>query len=301
MNPSEDLVQHALSNIEETLVDTLLSVWQSFVGHVPFLVAGLAAFLMTWAAATTFQRFSHVVLRRWRARASLKELIVRLLSIGIWSAGIMLTAMIVFPGVTPARALGALGLVSIAVGFAFRDIFENFFAGILILWRFPFETGDFIECDGILGQVEDVTIRMSMIRRPTGELIVVPNSHLFKNPVRILTAQPERRISVIAGIAYDENVADSVDVIREAVESCDTVSRHLRPEVFPCEFGSSSIDIEVAWWAEATPLGERRSRGEVVTAIKTALDRAGIEIPFPYRTLTFKDPLRIGPTTDETA
>ena len=63
-------------------------------------------------------------------------------------------------------------------------------------------------------------------------------------------------------------------------------------QVFPQAFGASSMDIEVAWWADPTPLDIRRSRAEVVIAIKEALDNAGIEIPFPYRTLTFSEPLR---------
>jgi len=62
-------------------------------------------------------------------------------------------------------------------------------------------------------------------------------------------------------------------------------------QVFPCAFGSSSIDIELAWWAESSPLGVRKSRAQVVTAVKAALDSHDIEIPFPYRTLTFKEPL----------
>jgi len=64
-------------------------------------------------------------------------------------------------------------------------------------------------------------------------------------------------------------------------------------KIFPRAFGPSSIDIEVAWWTDSTPLAVRRSRGEVITAIKAALDDAGIEIPFPYRTLTFKETLQV--------
>ena len=64
-------------------------------------------------------------------------------------------------------------------------------------------------------------------------------------------------------------------------------------QIWPAAFGSSSIDIEVTWWTQPKPEDIRRSRGEVVTAIKAALDNAGIEIPFPYRTLTFKEPLAV--------
>lgn len=106
------------------------------------------------------------------------------------------TAMIVFPGVTPSKALTGLGVGSIAVGFAFKDIFENFFAGLLILWRFPFEAGDFIHCQEVKGKVMEVTIRNTCIRRVSGELVVVPNSTIFKNSVDVVTHEPLRRANI---------------------------------------------------------------------------------------------------------
>ncbi len=280
-----------LGQVTDSIADTLLGVWADFVSHLPYLVAGIAVLVFTWLLAIGFRRFSDRLLGHTELKPSLRDLIERLVNIGIWTAGLLLAAMVVFPGLTPAKALGALGIASVAIGFAFKDIFENFFAGILLLWRFPFEIGDFIECEGVMGKVENITIRMTEIRKTTGELVVVPNSFLFKNPVEVLTSRPERRVTVMTGVAYDEDVAQSVEVIEKAVSGCQSVSSDKPVQIFPQAFGASSIDIEVTWWTEATPLGVRRSRGEVVTAVKRALDEAGIEIPFPYRTLTFKEPL----------
>ncbi|MDX1519245.1 MAG: mechanosensitive ion channel family protein, partial [Gammaproteobacteria bacterium] len=194
---------------------------------------------------------------------------------------------------TPSKALGGLGIASIAVGFAFKEIFENFFAGILLLWRFPMEPGDYIECEGVMGKIEDITVRMTTIRKVSGELIVLPNSYLFKNPLVILTNIPKVRVGIIAGVAYGEDLERAVSVIEDAVTSCDTVSKDRPVQVFPHEFGSSSVDIEVVWWTDPDPVDIRRSRGEVIMAIKRALDDEGIEIRFPYRTLTFKHPLNV--------
>ncbi len=281
-----------IASVADSIRDTVLGVWSDFVHHVPFLVGGVVVLLLTWLAAYLAVRVGHRALARSRTRESLKDLIVRLLVICVWTAGLLLTAMVVFPGVTPAKALGALGLVSIAVGFAFKDIFENFFAGILLLWNFPFEKGDYLECEGVMGEVISIDIRMTQIRKPTGELVVLPNSFLFKNPVDILTDRKYRRVSIIAGIAYGEDVDQAVAVITEAVSGCQSILDDRPIQVFPQGFGSSSIDIEVTWWTGSKPVDLRRSRGEVVTAIKRALDSAGIEIPFPYRTLTFKEPLQ---------
>jgi len=279
-------------DVTSTIKTSLMNIWTSFVEHIPYLVAGLILLILTWVGSKFVSRLLSRVLKRTQIRYSLRELADRFAVISVWIIGILLSAMIVFPGLTPSKALGAMGIASIAVGFAFKDIFENFFAGVLILWRFPFENGDFIECQGITGKVENVSVRMTEIRLPSSELVVVPNSILFKNPVEVLTNRKKRRVTTIVSVAYGENVKEAVKVVNEAVHNCKSVDTGKDIQIFPHAFGSSSIDIEIAWWTESTPLDVRRSRGEVITAVKLALDEAGIEIPFPYRTLTFKEVLR---------
>lgn len=262
--------------------------------RLPFLIAGLVVLLFTWLTSRV-SAFLHsrIFFNRSKIRSSLQDLIRQLMSISIWITGLLIATIVVFPGMTPAKALTVLGLGSVAIGFAFKDIFENFFAGVLILWRYPIEKGDFIQCEGVMGKVEDITIRNTMIRRTDGELVVVPNGHIFKNNVEVLTNRPKRRVRISCGVAYGEDVDQARTVIEEAVAECESVNGPKSVEVFACGFGDSSIDFEVAWWTGATPLEIRRSRDEVIAAIKRDLDSAGIEIPFPYRTLTFANPLKV--------
>tara|TARA_R100000027_G_scaffold5591_1_gene4604 strand:+ start:28548 stop:29486 length:939 start_codon:yes stop_codon:yes gene_type:complete len=281
------------SEVTSSLWSTVLRVWSDFVAHFPYLVAGLVALISTILLAKLVRKIIMVSTSRSGMRESLRDVIARLAVIAVWVTGILIVAVIVFPGLSPAKAIGGLGLLSLAVGFAFKDIFENFFAGILLLWRFPFENGDFIECEGIEGKVERINLRMSEIRKTTGELVIVPNAFLFTNPVDVLTDKPIRRVTVMAGVSYDTDVSRAVDVLNKAVHECESVEKGSPIQIFPQGFGSSSIDIEVTWWTHSKPLDIRRSRAEVVVKIKEALDEAGIEIPFPYRTLTFKEPLPV--------
>lgn len=281
------------ANAGDRIWSTLQNAWSDFLEHLPWLIAGIAVLFLTWAIVKLASRLVDRVLQSRNVRSSFKALCRQLITLGIWLAGLFISAIIMFPGLTPARALAVLGLGSIAVGFAFKDIFENFFAGVLILWRFPFDPGDFVVCEGIEGKVEKITIRMTLIRRVDGQLIIVPNALLFKNPVSVLTSWETRRVTVITGVAYGEDVDESRKVIHKAVEECETINRDKPIEIFAQEFASSSINFEVTWWTGATPLEIRRSRDEVVAAVKRGLDTAGIEIPFPYRTLTFKEPMRI--------
>lgn len=279
-NASVDGAVNKLAEAVGGLIDNLIAMLPQLLIAVLLLV--VVAFLVRIADKVICR-----VMKRAKLRESLRDLGRIAVRVGLWFAGIMIAATIVFPNFGPGQLIATAGLASIAIGFAFQDIFENFFAGILILWNFPFENGDFIEVDGLMGRVEDVEIRMTRIRKTDGELVLVPNATIFKNKVTVLTNRPHRRLELAVGIAYGEDVAEGRRVILEAVKGCDTVQNDAPPEVLATAFGASSIDFDVIWWCNAKPIDERRSRDQVVEAIKKALDDAGIEIPYPYRTLTF--------------
>ncbi len=275
----------------DVMNSSLMTLWRDFIKRVPLLFAACVVLFVTAVSAKFIAKLiTRLLSKRERMRSSLKDLINQLVTIGIWVVGLIIAAVVVFPGMTPAKALTVLGLGSVAIGFAFKDIFENFFAGILILWRYPFDRGDFISCEGITGRVQEITVRNTLIRRLDGELTVVPNAHLFKSSVDVLNDRASRRVRIICGVAYSESVPSARKVIIDAVHSCKSVKTQREPEVFAKEFAESSINFEVSWWTEPTPTEVRASRDEVIEAIKRELDAANIEIPFPYRTIQFQDP-----------
>lgn len=274
------------------LITQLRDIARASVELLPQIVVAVIVILLTVGLSRLGTSIARRVLGRTKLRTSLKELFILLLSILIWLLGLMIAAVIVFPGLTPASILTGLGIGSVAIGFAFKDVFENFLAGIIILFRREMRIGDHIECQDIEGQVNHIAIRESHIRQTDGQLVIVPNSILFKNPVYVRTDLDQRRVTVICGVAYDVDVDEARDVITAAVKKCDTVQQSDKPvQVFAQEFASSSINFEVTWWTGSKPVDVRTSRDEVVSAVKRGLDDAGIEIPFPYRTLTFKEPL----------
>ena len=267
---------------------------QIFWDKLPEVTAAAVLLAVVWAAS----RFAGWLIskfgKRFELRTNLIEVLSLISSVAIWLFGILAALTLVFPTITPAKALTTLGLGSVAIGFAFKDTFENFLAGILILLREPFEIGDFIECSDVEGQIEKITIRESYIRQTDGQLVVVPNNVLFQNPVTVRTSRDLRRVTIICGIAYSENVDAARDVISDAVKAVDSVRDDVKDvQVFASEFGASSIDFEVSWWTGSAPRAVRESKDQVVAAVKGALDAAGIEIPFPYRTLTFPEPIPV--------
>lgn len=274
------------------VMDQLRDIARASIELLPQVAVALAVIFLTWALSNLMQYLMRRITDRTKLRPSLRELFILLASIFVWVVGIMIAAVVVFPGLTPASILAGLGIGSVAIGFAFKDIFENFLAGIIILFRREMRIGDFIECEGLEGKVDHIAIRESHIRQTDGQLVIVPNSILFKNPLVIRTDNDMRRVTVICGVAYDVDVDHAREVIRDAVATCETVRQDDKPiQIFAQEFASSSINFEVTWWTGSRPVDIRTSRDEVVARVKAALDEAGLEIPFPYRTLTFKEPL----------
>ena len=283
------------------LVIQIKDIARSAIAVMPQILIAIATITLTFLIAKAARAIVRRTLGRSKLRKSLKNLFVLLTSIATWTFGIMLAALIAFPNLTPTKLLAGLGIGSVAVGFAFKDIFENFLAGIIILLRREMRIGDYIECEGLEGQVEDILVRETHIRQTDGQLVIVPNSLLFKYPLTIKTDLEQRRTTIVCGIAYREDVDKARDVIKTAVESCSGVITDRKPvQIFAQEFADSSINFEVTWWTGSAPVEIRRSRDTVIAAVKRALDEAGIEIPFPHRTLTFGEPLTVSVEDRET-
>ena len=276
-------------NYIKTLRDQLQDMGEGFVESLPSLAIAIFIVFLTWIVARFGARISDMIVGRTELRASLKTLIDTLVKLGIWLAGLFIAAIVVMPGLTAASLLAGLGIGAVAIGFAFQDIFENFLAGVLIMLREKMRIGDVIECEGITGKVEHITLRETHVRKLSGELTVVPNSILFKNPVEILTDDSQRRHEVVVGVSYDTQLDRAAEVIRQAVEDVEDVLASKGIDIFAQEFNSSSVDFLVRWWAGSTPRDGWESKDKVVRAVKAALDEAAIEIPFPYVTHTFKE------------
>ena len=277
----------------QILLNQSRDMLREIIAMLPQLLIAVIVIALTYIMAIAFRSLIRRLLNRTKLRTSLKNLLELLISLGIWVLGIMIAAVIAFPNLTPTKILAGLGIGSVAIGFAFKDIFENFLAGIIILLRREMRIGDFIECEGLEGNVEKILVRETHIRQTDGQLVIVPNSMLFKQPLTIRTDLDLRRTTIICGIAYGEDVDESRDIISQAVKTCRTVDESHPVQIFAREFADSSINFEVTWWTGSKPLAIRESRDEVISTVKRALDEAGIEIPFPYRTLTFAEPMTV--------
>lgn len=257
--------------------------------QLPSLVLGVLVFvaflLLARLAKSLVQR-----LRTSRKHRNLTLVLGRLAQWAVVLVGLLVAVTIAFPSFTPANLVGALGITGIAVGFAFRDLFENFLAGILILIAEPFRINDQIVFGEFEGTVENIETRATMIRTYDGRLVVIPNAELFKNSVIVNTAFPSRRLQYDFGIGYADDVQQAKKIMLEAIRDLEGVRKDPPPDALLVHLGQSSVQIRLRWWiepprrADALDIADR-----VLTVVKTALHAEGIDLPFPIQHVLFHD------------
>ncbi len=269
--------------------EILLGYANDFLEILPAIAIALIVLALFVVAANLLKKLVSGFSRRFTVDKNLQSLFGQLTKVLVIVLGVFTAAAIVFPGLSAGHLVSVLGLTSVAIGFAFKDIFQNFLAGILILSGRPFRIGDQIETNGLEGTVEHISIRNTTIETYDGQLIIIPNSHIFTNPTTVRTARDLRRTTFATGIGYDEDIDSAREVIREAVNSCEHVLDDPEPQIYVSEHAASSVNFDVRYWTKSSIASVWKARDEVATSIKYALDEAGIEMPYPYRTVEFSD------------
>ncbi|MEP0313353.1 MAG: mechanosensitive ion channel [Hyphomonas sp.] len=273
----------------EDLKAEVESMASAFFKSLPNLTIALVILVMTLLVGRIIRAVVSAAMQRAHVREALVTLARNLISIAAWVIGIAIAMTVIFPSVSPSDIIAGLGLTSVAIGFAFKDVFENFLAGVIILGREKLRIGDVIECEDVYGRVENILIRETHVRETDGELVIVPNSYLFKNPVNIETDRGLKRQELVVGVDYDTDMRQAKAVLQDALESCETVKQSETKDVQCVSFGGSSIDFKLLWWSGSRPAEQRETYDEVAFAVKDALDEAGITIPFPQSTLSFRE------------
>lgn len=220
------------------------------------------------------------------------RLIGRLVAAVVFVVGLVYALQQVGVSVTP--LLGLLGLVGLAFAFAFQEILENLIAGVFMSIRRPFVEGDEITTGGLDGIVEDVRLRAVVMRTYDGERVYVPNASVWRNPLINHTTLGNRRTTIEVGVAYRTDLAVAGRVLQEALAGVEGVSAEPAPQALAHEFGDSSINFALRFWHEPSIATEWAVRDRVMKAVKSALDQAGIEIPFPQRVVGFVGPVPDG-------
>ncbi|WP_017720517.1 mechanosensitive ion channel family protein [Kamptonema formosum] len=275
----------------------VLAAWSKIQGMLsgtivmlPNLVLALIVFALFWWAGKGFRMLVKRLTRRHRQARNL-GLVLGRLSQGITILiGLFVALSIVIPTFKAGDLVQLLGISGVAIGFAFRDILQNFLAGILILLTEPFELDDQIVFKGYEGTVENIQTRATTIRTYDGRRVVIPNAELFTNSVIVNTAFEKRRLEYDVGIGYGDDIERAKQLILEAMWGVDGVLRDPPPDVLTMELAESTVNIRARWWIQPPRRADALDmRDKVLTEIKNKLVANGIDLAFPTVQVLFHD------------
>ena len=259
---------------------------QQFILLLPNLLIALLILVVTFFVARLVRRLLGQVLPRVSNHASLNNLVSTLAYVGALLIGIFFTLEVLSLDKTVTSLLAGVGIIGLALGFAFQDIAANFISGIIIAVQRPFTVGDVIETDKYFGTIEAINLRTLDLRQVTGELVRVPNRKVFESAVINYTVTTRRRVDLDCGVAYDSDL----EQVRATALAAMQDLPHLLPgrpvEVMFTEFGDSAITFKLRFWIPyQRQFDYVNAKSEAIMRLKRAFDVAGIVIPFPIRTL----------------
>lgn len=258
-----------------------IDAWlDGFIKLLPNICVGIITFILFWCIGWFIQRSIRTFAKR-RKRDSLGDVAGSLSKWAVIIIGFMLAVTIIAPSIKPADLFAGLGVSSVAIGFAFKDILQNMLAGILILLRQPFEVGDQIVSGGYEGTVEKIETRATLIKTYDGRLVVVPNSDIYTNSVVVNTAYEYRRSQYDIGIGCNDDWDKARALMVEACQSVNGVEADPKPETIPVELGDFANIIRLRWWTKSDRSTQIHVKGEVLQAVYKKLDAAGIDFPYP--------------------
>ena len=255
---------------------------------LPNIAVALLLILAVWLVASLIGRFITSRLQN-RGRRDLGRMLGSMVKWGLVLGGFLLALTIVLPTLAPGDLVAGLGIGSVAIGFAFKDILQNWLSGLLLLLRQPFEIGDQIVIGNYEGSVERIETRSTIIKTYDGQRAVIPNGEVYTSAVLVKTANRLRRSQYDVGIGYGDGIGHAVETLTEAMQSCEGVLADPRCEALVWDLSASWVTIRMRWWTASDRASEVKTWSQVLWAAKEALDAAGIDMPYDTQVQLFHD------------
>ncbi len=277
------------TEVQQTVLESINSMITGIFGRLPFLLAGLIVLVIFWLLSKGVKKLFLISTRRTRMDTRLRLLISRILVVIVVGLGVLTALTVMIPTFNFGSLIAGLGFSSFVVGFATKDILNNFFSGILILWQRPFHIGDYLFVGNNQGKVEYIGVRATSLRKDDGELILIPNGDMYSSALTIRGKGAKRRMNIKFCIGYDEPLEETKEIARTALNGIEGIVVDPPARVLVSEMISDGVNITVNFWIntnEAKPL-EVYDRAAI--AIIEALDDAGIEV-FPPGSMIVKQP-----------
>ncbi len=268
---------------------TKLDGWiDALILMLPNFVAAAFVATLAWFAAQLMRKAMLGLMHRLSNHVQVNRLIASAAYMAVLLTGIFVALGILNLDKTVTSLLAGVGIIGLALGFAFQDMAANFISGVMLSLRRPFNEGDIIQTRDFQGLVESVDLRATTLRTFQGQLVILPNKDVFQNAITNFSRAGWRRIDLKVGVSYGDDLEKVRRVALEAVHQVSGVERSRPVDLYYEGFGDSSIDFVVRFWTSFHKQTDYlQARSDAVMHLKKAFDAEGITIPFPIRTLDF--------------
>ena len=257
---------------------------RGFLAQLPLIVVTGLVFVVCLFVA----RLARVVIQRaLRSQdRALTRMVAQLVHIGVLVLGVLIAIWIAVPSVKFGDFFGSLGVTGLILGFALKDMLENFIAGLLILWRRPFGLDDLIRSGAYEGTVEEINFRATVLKTYDGIKVFIPNGRVFTEPLENLTSYAVRRTLVVFGVEQTAPLERVRTLLLGELRHVSGVLNDPAPAVLVDALGDSTTELHLLYWtAPPTRLVELAIKSAVIERLYAALREGGIQLPYPSRTV----------------
>jgi small conductance mechanosensitive channel len=261
---------------------------EGLIALIPNILVAILFIILVFIVAKLIQKLSRKLLQRATDDVDIQQLFTRIIYYVVLALGFFITLEILQLSKAVTSLLAGLGVLGLALGFAFQDIAANFISGIILAFRKPFHSGHIVEISDEMGTIVRTNMRETVLRTFQGQEVFVPNKEVLQNKIINYSITRERRIDLPVGISYGDDLEKVRDLVLETIGNLDSIKKD-KDIIFDFyEFGSSSINFNIRFWIDypGQP-GFLQARNDAIMAIKKAFDENDITIPFPIRTLDF--------------
>ena len=284
----ETRVKPALSKVKQYLVNT--------VQKLPIFGVALVVIVLFWLMAHLATRWD-LPYQRLGLNRLLQNLIRQFIHKGIFLLGVLLALDILDLTALVGAILGAAGVVGLAIGFAFKDIVENYLAGLLLSIRRPFGLNDLVLIESHEGRVIRLTSSELILMTLDGNHVRIPNATVFKSFIYNFSINPRRRFSFGVGVGVNEDLVDVRLRGCDVLQKMDGVMTDPAPFMLVEDLGDYNVLVRFFGWVDQRTADFGKVRGEAIRQVKTTLEDAGVEMPEPVQTIRME---RVKPEPAET-
>ena len=282
-NKAAQIAQDATENVEKisnVAGSSLERLSANIAENAPNIIAGLLVFFLFWIIARIAKTIFGFASRRAELDQRLRTLFGRLMVVAIVVVGLFTALTIIIPKFGFGDLIAGLGFSSFIIGFATKDILNNFFSGILVLWHEPFKLGDYVIVDSFEGEVVEIGIRATRLTMYDGEQILVPNGKMYTDTLIIREAGALHRIKIDIVVDYKSLIGKAKELILSALDSQEGVVDDPPPAVFLTDMATEGIHLTSYIWVDTENFSLLEVRDEASRSINHILRENGFKL-FP--------------------